>query len=102
MTRLLRSCCVRAPGKLSLGVAGVGGEHESWVYFEHRSKLEGTHAFNCERVRVSLAPVGIPVMTGVRKNVVAPTVMLNVSELQCFWICPISWESSFLGDPVIL
>lgn len=41
-------------------------------------------------------------MLGVGESVVALTVILWVSELQCFWLSQISWKLSFLCDPVIL
>jgi len=41
-------------------------------------------------------------MLGVGEEVVASTVTLSVSELQCSWLCPISWELSFLCGPVVL
>lgn len=51
---------------------------------------------------VSLVPVGIPVMLGLGKDVLTSIVILNMSEVQCSHLCPNSWESSFLCDPVIL
>jgi hypothetical protein len=45
---------------------------------------------------------GGPVNLGVGKDVVASTMILSVSELQCSWVYPISWKLSFLCDPVIL
>ena len=58
----------------------------------------GTHASGWAGICVSLAPVGVPVSLGV----VASAVILSVSEVQYSWVCPISWEQSFLCDPVIL
>lgn len=48
--------------KWLLSVAGVGGQPETWVYSEHRCKLEGT--------------------LNIKKDVVATTVILKVSDLQ--------------------
>jgi hypothetical protein len=54
------------PGvKLTLGVAGVGGEPEPWVSSGHRYKLEGTCPSGWAVVCVSLVPMGVPVMLGV-------------------------------------
>lgn len=53
-------------------------------------------------VWVSLVSVWVPVLLGVGENVVALTVILCVSELQCFWLSQISRKLSFLCDPVIL
>jgi hypothetical protein len=88
--------------KLSLGVAGDGGDPEPWVCSRHRHKLDETLASGWEGVCVSLVPVGVPITLGVGKGVVAPTVLLNMSKFQCSWVCPISWEFSFLCDPAIL
>ena len=55
-----------------------------------------------DRVCVSLVPLGVLATPGVGKDVLASTVILRVSELKCSWVCPISWESHFLCDPVIL
>lgn len=39
----LRSWCVRLLGiKVSLGVAGMGGEPEPWIHFRYRYRPEGT------------------------------------------------------------
>lgn len=38
-------------------------------------------------------------MLGVGKNIVASSVILSESEVQCSWLCPISWDSSFLCNP---
>jgi hypothetical protein len=84
--------------KLSLGVAGVSGKPVLWVCSRHRCKLEGTCASGWVGVCVSLVPVGVPVTLGVGKD----AVILSESELHCSWVCPISWEWSFLCDPVIL
>jgi hypothetical protein len=83
--------------KLSLGVAGVSREPESYVCSGHRCKLEGTRASGWEGVCVSLVLGGEGAVTlGVGKDVVASAVILNVSELHCSWICLDFWESSFL------
>ena len=68
--------------KLSGGVAEMCGESEHWVYTGDRYKPEGTYAFGWLGVHVSLVPVGVLVMTGVGKDVVASTVILSVSEIQ--------------------
>ena len=47
--------------KLSLGVAGMGGEPEPWVCSGHRCKLEGTCASGWVGIYASLVPVGVPV-----------------------------------------
>lgn len=88
--------------ELSLGVAEVGGESEPWVCSGHRYKLEGTCASGWVGICVSLVPEGVPVPVGVEKDVVASAVIFSVSELQCSWVCLISWEWSFLCDLVIL
>lgn len=88
--------------KLSQDVTGVGGEPELWVCSGHRCKLNGTYASGWAWVCVFLFLVGIPVSLCVRKDVVASTVILSVSELQCSWLCPVSLESNFYCDPVIL
>jgi hypothetical protein len=41
-------------------------------------------------------------MLGVGKDVVSSAVFLSVSELQCSWVCLISWELSFFSVSVIL
>ena len=67
--------------KLSLGVAGVGGESEPWFCSGHLCKLEGTCASGWAGVCISPVPVGFPVTLGVGKDVVASGVILPVSEL---------------------
>ena len=37
-------------------------------------------------VCVFLVPVGVPVMLGVERDVVAPAVILSLSELQALWL----------------
>jgi hypothetical protein len=41
-------------------------------------------------------------MLGVGNDVVASAVILSVSEIHCSWVSPVSCESSFCCDPVIL
>ena len=48
--------------KLSLYVAGVGGEPEPWVCSVHRYKLEGTCASGRAVFCASLVPVDVPVI----------------------------------------
>ena len=88
--------------KISLGVAGVDVEPEPWVCSRHRYKLKGTCASGSACVCVSLVSMGIPLMLGGGENVVASTMILTVSELQCSWVNLISWKSSFLCDSVLL
>ena len=78
--------------KLSLGVAGVGGEPEPWVCSGHRCKLEGTCASGWVGFCIFLVPMWVSVMLGVGKDVVAFAVILSVSELQCSWVCLIYWS----------
>ena len=87
--------------KISLDVAEVGAEPDPWVCSRHRCKLEGTCASGLVRFCVSLVPVGVPVIVCVGKDV-SSVVILSVSQLQCSWVCLISWDLSFLCDPVIL
>ena len=68
--------------KLSLGVAGLFGEPDPWVFSGHRCKLEGTCASGWAGICISLVPVGVPVTLGVGKDIVA--------EVQCSRLCPIS------------
>ena len=100
MTKLLRSCYIRALG--SLGVAGMGGEPEPWVCSGHKCKLNGTCASGSAGVCVSLVPMEVPVSLGFGQDVVASAVISSMPELQCSWVCLISWKLSFLCDPVIL
>ena len=67
--------------KLSLVVAGVGGESEPWFCSGHLCKLEGTCASGWVGVCVSLVSVGFTVFVDVVKDVVALPVILSVSEL---------------------
>ena len=67
--------------KLSLGVAGVGGDPEPWVCSRQRYKLEGTCTSGWVGVCVSLVSVGFTVFVDVVKDVVALPVILSVSEL---------------------
>ena len=85
--------------KPSLGVAGMFGELDSWVCSWHRYKLEGTCASGWAGFSLSLVPVGVLVTLGFGKDVVTATMILSVSDLQCSWVCSISWESSFLCNP---
>lgn len=73
--------------KLSQGVAGEGKEPEPWVCSRNWYKLEGTHASAWAGVCFSLVPVGVPITLGVVKDIVAPTVILSVSEIQHSWLC---------------
>ena len=59
------------------------GKPEPWVSSRYRCKLEGTHASGWAGVCVFLVPMGVPVMLGVGKDVVASAVILSVSDLQC-------------------
>ena len=77
--------------KLSLGVAGVGGEPELEVCSGHLCKLEVTHAFGWVGFCISLVPVGVPVTLGVGKDL-ASAVVLSVPELQCSCVCLVSRE----------
>lgn len=88
--------------EIPLGVAGVGGKPDPWACSGHRCKLEVMCASGWVGVCVSLVPMGVPVTWGVAKDFVASVVLLNVSELQCFLVCPIAWELIFLCDPVFL
>jgi len=83
VTKLLRSCCVRAPGvKLSLGVAGVWEEPKPWVCTGHSYKPEGTCATGWAVILVSLVPMAVPVTLDIGRDVVTSTMILSVSELQ--------------------
>jgi hypothetical protein len=86
--------------KLSLGVAGVGGELEPWVCSGQRCNLEGTSALGWAGVCFPAFCRGLS-YAGCWKRCMASPVILSVSALQCSWVCLISYELSFLCDPVI-
>ena len=68
--------------QVSLCLARVGREAEPCICSRHRFKLEGTCDSGWLAISVSLAPVGVPVMLGLGKDVIVSVVILNVSELQ--------------------
>ena len=88
--------------KLFLEVSGMGGEPEPWICSGHMYNQNRTPAFVWAGVYVSLVPVWVPVILNVGKDVVASAVILSGPELQCSWVCLISWELRFLCDSMIL
>ena len=74
MTNLLRSKFLGV--KISLDE-----KSEPLVCSGHSCRLEGIRANGWANVHVSLLPVGLPVMLGIRKDV-ARTVILSVSEFE--------------------
>lgn len=61
-------------------MAGVGGEPQPWICSRHRCKPEGTRASGGAGFPICLLPVGVSVTAGVGTDVMASTVILDVSD----------------------
>jgi hypothetical protein len=91
--KLLRSCCIRAPGsQVFSGFCRGGWGARVLGLLQPWCKMERTHAFSWVGFCVSLVPVGVPIRLVAGKDVVALAVILSLSELQCSWVCLIFWD----------